>query len=276
MKTRHLWLFALIFFHLLSTQAHALPFEQLTPGGVALVSLPSIGPAEPRVHYHQIPVTTIQRNTHWVALVGIPLSAKPGPHEIVARWGENGPKSRHSFTVTAKAYPEQRLTIKNKRKVNPNPADMERIGKEQQRIRQARHSWRHTTPALTLQLPVVGRESSQFGLRRFFNNQARKPHGGLDIAAPTGTPVYAPAAGQVVETGDYFFSGNCIFINHGQGLVTFYAHLHRIDVKPGQLIQAGDKIGEVGATGRVTGPHLHWSVGLNRTWVEPKLFLPTP
>ena len=97
----------------------------------------------------------------------------------------------------------------------------------------------------------------------------------MDIAAVEGTPIYAPADAYVVETGDYFFSGNCIFLGHGQGLQTFYAHLSKIDVSPGQQIKRGQKIGEVGATGRVTGAHLHWSVGLNQTWVEPNLFLNT-
>jgi murein DD-endopeptidase MepM/ murein hydrolase activator NlpD len=161
--------------------------------------------------------------------------------------------------------------------VEPEKRDLERITREQRRIGAALGKWTDTTPAtLRFMLPVEGPMSSPFGLRRFFNEKPRKPHSGLDLAAPEGVPVRAPAAGVISDTGDFFFNGNTVFIDHGQGLVTLYCHLSRIDVKAGQTVAAGETIGAVGKTGRVTGAHLHWSVSLNDARVDPMLFLGEP
>jgi murein DD-endopeptidase MepM/ murein hydrolase activator NlpD len=176
--------------------------------------------------------------------------------------------------VTDKTYQSQHITIKNKRMVNPEKRDMERIGREQRRIKKALASWNaHSPETLRFLLPVEGPMSSPFGLRRFFNEQARKPHSGLDLAAAEGTPIKAPASGRIADTGDFFFNGNTVFIDHGQGLVTMYCHMSRIDVEPGQQVAAGEVIGAVGKTGRVTGAHLHWGVSLNDARVDPMLFL---
>ncbi|HLA40699.1 MAG TPA: M23 family metallopeptidase, partial [Candidatus Glassbacteria bacterium] len=171
-------------------------------------------------------------------------------------------------------YQESRITIIDERKVTPLPMDMGRINRETRLIQAAKATWSEKAdPSLLLTQPVAGVYSSSYGLRRFFNEQPRNPHSGLDIAAPEGTPVKAAGPGKVVMTGEYFFNGNTIFIDHGQGLLTMYCHLRKIAVQPGQDIAVGQIIGAVGQTGRVTAAHLHWSVILNGTMVDPELFI---
>lgn len=252
----------------------AMPAKEQVPGGVAIVEL-GTETQEPLVTYSGNRVLLVREASVWKAVVGIPLSAEPGEHtlEVVYPGRES---AEVAFHVDAKDYPEQRLTIANRRQVDPNEQDLERIGKEQKRIRAVLTTFSDTESVdLDFQLPVSGRRSSSFGLTRFFNEQPRKPHSGLDIAAPAGTPIGSPADGTVVESGNYFFNGNTLFIDHGRGLVTMYCHLDQIDVAIGEQVKQGQLIGEVGATGRVTGPHLHFAIGLNGNMVDPGLFVGT-
>ena len=174
-----------------------------------------------------------------------------------------------------KRYLEQRLTVAPGT-VDLSPEDEARY--ERERAHQATVMATFTdlpaqAPSLLMQVPTPGRRSSSFGLRRVFNGQSRNPHSGMDIAAPTGTPVVAPLAATVIDTGDYFFNGNTVWLDHGGGLLSMVCHLSAIDVKLGDTLQAGERLGAVGATGRVTGPHLHWGVMLNRVMVDPALFI---
>jgi murein DD-endopeptidase MepM/ murein hydrolase activator NlpD len=121
--------------------------------------------------------------------------------------------------------------------------------------------------------PVNGPLSSPFGLRRFFNGEERNPHSGLDFAAKTGTPIKTPAAGKVILTGNYFFNGKTVFVDHGQGLISMFCHLSQIDVTVGDELSRGAVLGKVGSTGRATGPHLHWNVSLNDARVDPSIFI---
>jgi murein DD-endopeptidase MepM/ murein hydrolase activator NlpD len=180
------------------------------------------------------------------------------------------------FEVKDKAYATQSLTVEA-RKVNPLPEDLKRIESETERVQRALTTWRDSADVtLAFIAPIDGERSDSYGMRRIFNGEARKPHSGMDIPAPAGTAIRAPAAGIVLDAGEFFFNGNTVLIDHGQGLVTMYCHLSRIDVAAGQQIAAGATIGLVGATGRVTGPHLHFGVALNGAMVDPALFLPPP
>ena len=179
-----------------------------------------------------------------------------------------------TFDVTSHSYREQRLTVTNQSYVTPDQAQLDRIGRERKIIDGALQAFRQIpVESLALAAPVDGRRSSSFGLRRLFNDQPRSPHKGMDIAAGSGTPILAPRDGIVSATGDYFFNGNTVIVDHGQGYVTMYCHLSRIGVEEGQSVEAGDVLGDVGATGRVTGPHLHFGTYLNGTAVDPALLL---
>jgi murein DD-endopeptidase MepM/ murein hydrolase activator NlpD len=254
-------------------EALELPRPSPVPGGIALVPIDGQFTSPPLVHYHDNRVLVTQEKGRWIAVVGIPLSDRKGRHEIQVQDGR-GRTRRVGFMVSAKDYQTQRLTIKDKRKVEPNAEDLKRINAESKRIAAAFTTW-SDEPLETLRLaaPIDGERSSSFGLRRFFNGQPRQPHSGMDIAAPEGTPIHAPADGRVIAVGDFFFNGNSVFIDHGQGLITMYCHLSKIRVQEGQRVQRGEILGAVGQTGRVTGPHLHWSVSLNDARIDPALFI---
>ncbi|RMD80586.1 MAG: M23 family metallopeptidase, partial [Gammaproteobacteria bacterium] len=187
---------------------------------------------------------------------------------------EGGRRWTLSFRVIPKDYPEQHISLADRRRVSPPARDLPRIRREAAALRAAFARWREAPrPPLALRLPVQAPVSSPFGLRRFFNGLPRRPHSGLDLAAPAGTPVRAPAPGRVTLAAELFFNGKTVVLDHGQGMQTLYCHLRRIAVAPGQQVGAGQVLGEVGATGRATGPHLHWSVSLNGARVDPALFL---
>jgi hypothetical protein len=266
-----------------------LPLAAPVPGGVAIVP---IGPrgvagagagagtadgaaARPSARVGGQPVLVRAQGAEWVAVVGIGLATDPAQAQAVTVLQPDGREQRVPFTLKPKRYAEQRLKVAPKH-VDLAPADLARAQRERVHLGQVlgRFDATREPPTLRLQPPVDGPRSSSFGLRRVFNGQPRNPHSGMDLAVGTGTPVRCAAAGQVADTGDYFFSGQCVIVDHGQGLLTLYCHLSAIDCTPGQAVEAGALLGKVGATGRVTGPHLHFSVHLNAQSVDPALFLP--
>lgn len=242
--------------------------QSLRPGGVAMIDLGAATDTAPDARFQDRAVLTMQQDDRWVAVVGIPLDASPGTLQLSL--GD----SEIDVDIADHAYREQRLTVKNKSYVTPDPEQLKRIAAERKIIDAALGNFRDVPiEAITLQAPVAGRRSSSFGLRRFFNEQPRSPHKGMDIAAATGVPILAPRAGVVSVTGEFFFNGNTIIVDHGQGFVTMYCHLSNISVTQGQDVIAGELLGSVGATGRVTGPHLHFGTYLNNTAVDPAIFL---
>ena len=237
------------------------------PGGVAVIELGS-GAQAPKATYQGKPVLVVKEQDTWRAIVGIPLTVKPGTQSISAGGRDL------NFTVGHKKYPEQRITLKNQRQVNPNPADLKRIDNELAIQIKAYRTFSPTTQSnLLLDKPVNGPLSSKFGVRRFFNGEERNPHAGLDFAVPAGTPIKTPAAGKVILIGNYFFNGNTVFVDHGQGFISMFCHMSKIDTQVGQQLARGDVVGRVGSTGRATGPHMHWNVSLNDARVDPAIFI---
>lgn len=255
----------------------ALPRASAVPGGIVFVDAGPTSATDgvaPVVTLNGVRTMVVREGDHWTAVVGLPLSqAAPATVNVVVK-DRDGNERRVKVALAGKQYATQRLKVKPGQ-VNLSKEDLARAQIERVRILAALATFSPEPPAtLVLRQPVPGPRSSSYGLRRIFNGEPRSPHTGMDIAAPTGTPIVAPASGRVLDTGGFFFNGNTILIDHGQGLVTMYCHLSAIDVTPGQEVRTGDPIGKVGATGRVTGPHLHWGVTLNRTSVDPALFLP--
>jgi biotin carboxyl carrier protein len=257
----------------LGAESFVAPRASAVPGGVITFDIPGAPDEKPVVTHEGRPVMVVRQGTKWLAILGLTLDVVPGPQAIDVQQPGSDPR-KISFDVKPKQYRTQQLKVAPAM-VNPSPENEERIARELKKMRAALETFSPDAPAtLRLVQPVPGPRSSSFGLRRVFNGESRRPHSGMDIAAPTGTPIKAPLGGKVIDVGEYYFNGNNVMIDHGQGLVTMYCHLSKIRVELGENVKPGDVIGDVGATGRVTGPHLHWGVSLSGAMVDPALFLP--
>jgi murein DD-endopeptidase MepM/ murein hydrolase activator NlpD len=271
---RRVWLAASMLAPLVAAAVTpVLPRTAPVPGGVVTIRIPGAADERPVATFNGAPVMVLQQPQGWLAVIGVSLDTAPGELALDVQQPGSDPR-RIAFTIGPKEYRTQQLKVPPGQ-VNLSPEDEARVARETEKVRAAYTAFTVDAPAtLRLAQPVPGRRSSSFGLRRMFNGEARRPHSGMDIAAPTGTPIKAPLAGRVVDVGSYFFNGNNVIVDHGQGFMTMYCHLSKIRVELGQELKRGDVLGDVGATGRVTGPHLHWGVILNGSSVDPALFLP--
>ena len=254
--------------------AEALPLAANVPGGVAIITLGKIkdNASKPQATFEKQEVLVTADKKQWLAVVGLPLALKPGKYKLSYTWA--GKEKTKTFRVKNKKYPEQYITLKDNGKVDLVPADEARAVREIATIKQLKLHWTEDDNTdLAFILPAEGRLSGNFGLKRFFNGQARSPHAGLDVAVASGTPIRASAAGKVLASDDYFFNGKTIFLDHGNGLITMYCHLSQSDVQPGDTVTKGQQIALSGQSGRATGPHLHWSVIMNGAMVDPSLFI---
>jgi murein DD-endopeptidase MepM/ murein hydrolase activator NlpD len=212
------------------------------------------------------------------SFLGVDLEQAPGPGKfVVTAKRENGESASCTADVAIQAghFVVEKLAVDEKF-VQPNPEDQKRAEQETQRLHEI---YARRTPEKywngAFQFPVAGpRQGTNFGSRRVFNGVARPPHSGLDIHASAGTPVHASQRGKVALAGNLYYAGNAVLLDHGMGVYTFYCHLSKIDVKEGDLVDAGALLGLVGATGRVTGPHLHWGLEVNEARVNPLQILP--
>lgn len=245
------------------------------PGGVSMVDLGASSSPKPRARYGSKNILVIEQDGQWKGLVGVSLKTLPGNYIVSYQTGKDSTSNKEvSIKITPKTYPEQRIKMKQKKYVSPDKEQLARIKTEKKHMGKLFKIWRDTDVSVDLSWPVDGPLSSPFGLRRFFNDQPRNPHSGIDIAASEGTDIVMPSDGVIIDTGDYYFNGMTVFIDHGQGMISMMNHMSKIVVKKGDELKRGDKIGEIGQTGRVTGPHLHWSLSLNQARVDPMLFLP--
>jgi murein DD-endopeptidase MepM/ murein hydrolase activator NlpD len=248
----------------------------LQPGEVVLLT---IAPSAPLT---SVEVRAFDRVEHvramsgapekWQALVGLDLDVTAGRHDVVV--SASSPAGSVSVTypleVAAKKFPTRSLKV-DPDFVNPPASAAARIAREAAELAPLWKGGAAPIPAgpLTFIAPVPQAANSAFGTRSIFNGEPRNAHGGADFLSPTGTPIKAPARGRVVLAKDLYFSGGSVMIDHGLGIVSLFAHLSAVSAKAGDDVDPGRVVGKVGATGRVTGPHLHWTLRVNGARVDP-------
>ncbi|WP_135468271.1 M23 family metallopeptidase [Crenalkalicoccus roseus] len=198
-----------------------------------------------------------------------------GPEAVLTVTPPGGRAQAQRLAIAKREWDVQHITGLPPAQVTPDEAALRRIRAERERLAAVRAvDSARVDFAQGFVWPARGRISGVFGSQRVLNGQPRQPHYGLDIAGPTGTPVMASATGQVTLAAEFFFFGRLVVLDHGHGVHTLYAHLSEIAVAEGEVVEAGRRIGAIGATGRVTGPHLHFSLAWYATWLDPQPVLP--
>ncbi len=249
--------------------------RSLQPGEIVLLRVRSsqkLRRLNASVFGHEFPFFASADELDWTALVGIDLDTKPGRYEVKCSGEDDAGTtvaSQYALVVTAKKFPTRELTVDEKY-VSPPPEAQARIAREAEKVRtifavvSPERYWNGP-----FHVPVPGRPISEFGKRSVYNGQPRSPHAGTDFQGATGTPIVAPNAGRVVLAANLYYSGNTVIIDHGLGLYSYFGHMSAFSVRAGDRVATGQAVGKVGATGLVTGPHLHWSVRLVGTRVDP-------
>ena len=244
--------------------------RSLQPGELVVLTLTTTRPTDSlrvRAFGRDIPAFRVGSLT-WRVLIGIDVDVAPGTYQVAIQ-ARPDIDTTHSLIVRSKRFPTRVLRVDDAF-VNPPTDVRDRIARETNDLARlwsqsaAERAW--TGPFVP---PVPDPVVSQFGTRSIFNGQRRNPHGGVDFLSMTGTPVKAPGAGRIVLARDLYFSGDTVVIDHGLGLFSLLAHLSAIDTHEGDTVSAGQRVGRVGATGRVTGPHLHWAVRAGDARVDP-------
>jgi hypothetical protein len=256
--------------------ATAVP-KTLSQGGVAEIRVASDAPLTGLVLVDgdkRFPLERAASGRAFSGLLGVDLDAQVGAKEIVAEAADGGPRLVLSLRVLRGAFRVQKLTVDPKYVEVPREEE-ERVKADAARVSAAYRSGEAARRWSSFARPVAF-EGGNFGARRVYNGKTQSFHAGLDMSAPKGTPVAAAADGRVALAGDLYFSGGTVLLDHGGGLFTQYMHLSRVDVKDGDTVEKGTILGLVGATGRVTGPHLHWAAKLHGARVNPAAFLALP
>jgi murein DD-endopeptidase MepM/ murein hydrolase activator NlpD len=252
-----------------STASIAMP-----PGGVILVTALASQPVTAVEGYafgRPVRFWPDTANTKWMALVAAGLDAKPGPQTVTMTAAGTSGKATTSLAIRVepKRFETRRLKV-DPQFVNPSPSETERALREQ---KQMAAIFAEVTPMRlwhgAFEMPVPGEATSSFGRLSVLNGESRGRHQGADFRAATGTPVHAPNGGRVALAADLYFSGNTVILDHGLGMFSLLAHLSKISVETGATVARGDVLGDSGATGRVTGPHLHWALRLGPASVDP-------
>lgn len=255
-----------------SLWAEFLPKHAPHVGGVIVEK--SLSAKEPIKAFHEgKPLKTFYTKGAWHVLAGVPLLYSKKYFPILIRYAD-GSEALRNIRLEKKEYKKQYITLKTNKHVSLSQKNLNRHYKEKKRSKKALTSFStNKIKNLAFIKPVDVKISDDFGKRRYFNKQPRKPHSGVDMAAPVGTAIKAPANAKVLISSNFFFNGNTVYLDHGEGVVSLYCHLDKIYVKEGDVLKQGDVLGTVGKTGRVTGAHLHWGVSLNGAMVDPRFFI---
>jgi murein DD-endopeptidase MepM/ murein hydrolase activator NlpD len=257
-----------------ASHAGATPRVRVDPPSVPLGGLAVLRADAPvaSARFDGRPLVFFREGDESAALIGVDLDRRPGRYPIEID-GSTGWKAEATLSVVDRQFPEERLTVP-KAYVEPDRKALARIAREANLLASL---WTksdrdpHWTGAFVR--PTDGVAGSPFGLRRFFNGQPRSPHAGIDFRSPEGTPVAAANAGRVALARELFFTGNTVVLDHGCGLFTMYVHLSKLAVKPGERVDKGRTIGQVGMTGRATGPHLHFAARVGEARIDPAMLL---